>query len=84
MQRSHKKLVFDDKNIRNEKIKTLETKEEIIKLATKAELKADKIVQLQTYDRSAFVGQSYFTNDGGQLYIIFQPIYKTITKFLVL
>ena len=26
-----------------------------------------------------FVGQSYFNNDGGQLYLIFQPIYKTIT-----
>ena len=31
-----------------------------------------------------FVGQSYFNNDGAQLYLNFQPIYKTITTFSVL
>ena len=58
-------------------MKTLKTKEEIKPLATKAELKAeqDKIVKLQTYDSSLFIGQSYFSNDGAQLYLIFQPIY---------
>ena len=67
----------------NEKIKTLATKEEIKKLATKAELKAEqgKIVKFQTYDSSLFIGQSYFNNDGAQLYLIFQPIYETITTF---
>ena len=39
---------------------------------TKAELKTeqDKIVKLQTYDLSFFIGQSYFFNDGAQLYLI--------------
>ena len=71
----------------NEKIKTLAIKEEILTLATKAELKAeqDKIVKLQTYDLSLFIGQSYFNNDGTQLYLIFQPIStKLLQYFLVL
>ena len=44
----------------NEKIKILATKEEIKRLATKAELRAEqgKIVKLQTYDLSLFIGQS--------------------------
>ena len=42
----------------NELIKTLATKEEIKILARKAELKAeqDKIVKLQAYDLSLFIG----------------------------
>ena len=65
------------------KIKTLARKEETKALATKAELKVkqDKIVKLQTYDLSLVIGQSYFVNDGPQLYIVFQPIQKTITTF---
>ena len=39
------------------------------------------MVKLQTYDLSLFTGQSYFNNDGAQLYLIFQPSYKTITIF---
>ena len=76
---TQKKLV--NESYLNEKIKTLETKEELKTLATKAELKAeqDKIVKLQTYDLSLFIGQSCFNNDGAQLYLIFQPTYKTIT-----
>ena len=54
-----------------EKIKTLTTK-------LKAELKAEQ-VKLQTCDLSLFIGQSYFNNDGTQLYLRFQPIYKIIT-----
>ena len=44
----------------NEKIETLATKEEITKLATKTELKANqgKIIKFQTYDLSLFIGQS--------------------------
>ena len=44
----------------NEKIKTA-IKEERNQLARKAELKAeqDKIVKIQTYDLSLFIGQSY-------------------------
>ena len=37
--------------------------------------------KLQTFDSSIFIGQSYFNNDGAQLFLIFQPIYKTITMF---
>ena len=42
----------------NEKIETLATKEEIKKLPRKAESKAehDKIVKLQTYNLSLFMG----------------------------
>ena len=67
----------------NKKIKTSAPKEEVKTLATKAELKAeqDKIVKLKTYDLNLFIGQSYFDNDGGQLYLIIQQIYKTITIF---
>ena len=69
----------------DEKIRTLSTipKEEIETLATKVELKAEqnKIVRLQTNDKSLFIGQSYFKNDGSQNHLIFQPIYKTITTF---
>ena len=67
----------------NETIKTLTTKEEIKTLATASELKTEqeKIVKLQAYDSSLVIGQSYYNNDGAQLYLIFQPIYKTITIF---
>ena len=33
-----------------------------------------KLVKLQTYDLSLFIGQSYFINDGTQLYLILQPV----------
>ena len=61
----------------DEKIKALATKEEIKTLATKAELKVeqDKIVKLQTYGLSLFIGQSYFGYDGTQNYLVFQPLY---------
>ena len=53
----------------NEKIKISTRKEKIKKIATKTELNAeqDKIVKLQIYDSSLFIGQSYFVNDGAQL-----------------
>ena len=67
----------------NEKIETLATKEKMKTLAKKTELKAkqDKIVKAQTYDLSIFIDQSYFNNDGAQIYLAFQQIYKTITTF---
>ena len=67
----------------NETIKTLATKEEIKTLAAKVELKeeGDKIVKLQTYDLSPFIGQSHLNNDGSQNYLVFQPIQKTTTTF---
>ena len=66
----------------NVKIKTLATKEEMKKLATKAKLKAerDEIIKLQTYDLSLFIGESYFVNDGAQLFIILQPLYSTLKR----
>ena len=42
--------------------------------------KQDKIVKLQTYNLSLFIGQSYFFNDGSQNFFIFQPILNTFTK----
>ena len=48
---------------------------------TKHVLVENELKKLQTFDSSLFIGQSYFNNDGGQLYLIFQPIYKTITIF---
>ena len=35
----------------------------------------------KTFELRIFIGQGYFNNDGAQLYLIFQPIYKTITTF---
>ena len=66
----------------NGKIKALATKEEIKKSASKTDLKAeqDKIVQLQIYDLSLFIDQSYFVNDGAQLYLILQPAYYTLKR----
>ena len=50
------------------------------KLAAKAELKAeqDKLVKLQTYDLSLFIGQRYFNNIWAQLSLIHQPVYYTL------
>ena len=71
---SGKKLV--NKSGLNEMI--LATKEK--KIETKAELKAeqDKTVKLQTYDLSHIIGQSYFVNDGTQLYVILQLLYHNL------
>ena len=63
----------------NEMIKTLATNEEIKTSESKAE--QDEIAKLQIFDSSLFIGQSYFDNDGIQLYLVFQPTYKTITAF---
>ena len=43
----------------------------------------DKIEKLQTCDSILFIGQSYFFNDGAQLYLIFQPLcytFKTLSN----
>ena len=52
-------------------MKKVATKEEIKQLAAKAKLKVEqgKIKNFQTYDLSLFIGQSYFVNDGAQLYL---------------
>ena len=56
-------------------------KEEIKIVATELKTEQDKIVNLQTYDVSFFIGQSYFINDGSHNYLVFQAIYKTIITF---
>ena len=58
------------------------TKKGIKKLAAKAQLKPEqnKIVKLQNHDLSLFIGQSYYVNDGAQLYLILQPLYYTLKR----
>ena len=34
--------------------------------------------KLQTFESSLFIGQKYFNNDGGQLYLPFQLLYYTL------
>ena len=68
------KTDFDDK------MKSLNKKNTSNK--TKYVLVENEFKKLQTFDSSLFIIQSYFNNDGVQLpYLIFQPIYKTITTF---
>ena len=68
-----KKTDFDDK------LKNLNKK--VTSNKTKHLLVENEFKKLQTFDSSLFIGQSYFNNDGAQLYLIFQPIYKTISIF---
>ena len=41
----------------------------------------NELKKLQAFHSSLFIGQSYFNNDRAQLYLIFQPICKTISTF---
>ena len=34
----------------------------------------------KTYDSSLFISQSYFFNDGAQLYLIYQTLYHTLKR----
>ena len=70
---SQKKSDFDDK------LKNLNKK--LTSNKTKHLLVENEFKKLQTFDSNVFIGQSYFNNDGTQLYLIFQPIYKTISTF---
>ena len=72
MQRSKK--VINEFDI-SEFIKNTDLHGKTTKFVTKGELRAekDKIVKLQT---SLFIGQSYFTNDESQNFLIFQPIFS--------
>ena len=49
---------------------------------TKAKLKdeKDKIVKLQEFNLSYFRGKSHFKDDGTQLYLVAQPIYRYIKR----
>ena len=68
-----KKTDFDDKlkNL-NKNVTSNKTKH----LVDEKELKT-----LQTFDSSLFIGQCYFNNDGAQVYLTLQPIYKAISTF---
>ena len=35
---------------------------------------------MQTYDSSLFVGQSYYSSDEAQLYLIFQPLHYAFKR----
>ena len=41
----------------------------------------NELKKIQTFDSSPFIGQNYFNNDGAQLFLTFQPIFKTIATF---
>ena len=40
----------------------------------------NELKQLQAFDSSLFIGQSYFNNNGAQLYLIRQPLYYTLKR----
>ena len=63
----------------NDKLKNLNKK--VTSNKTKHWLVEIEFKKPQKFDSSLFIGQSYFNNDGPQLHLIFQPIYKTITTF---
>ena len=48
---------------------------------TKHLLVENELKKLKTFDLDLFISQSYFNSDGVQLFLIFQPILKTITTF---
>ena len=49
-------------------------------IETELKSEQDKVVKLETLDLSIFFGQSYFVNDGAQLYLIFQRFYCTLKR----
>ena len=63
----------------HEKLKDLNKK--VTSNKTKHLLVKNEVKELQTFDSSLFIGQSYFNNDGAQLLLIFQPTFKTISTF---
>ena len=70
---------FVDKTDFDDKLKNLNKK--VTSNKTKHVLVAIELKNLQTFDSSLFTGQSYFNNGGAQCFLIFQPIYKTISAF---
>ena len=57
----------------------------LVKLATKAELKAeqDKIVKIQTFDSSYFRRKCHFYNDGMQSYLVFSQSINILKRLLI-
>ena len=70
---------FVNKTDFDDKLKNLNKK--ITSDKTKHVLVRNELKNLQTIDSSLFIVKSYFNNKGSQLYLIFKPIYKTITTF---
>ena len=58
--------------------------DKVATLVTKAELKAeqDKIIKLDAFDSSYFRGKSHFENDGSQICLVFQPMYRYFEKIV--
>ena len=67
-----KKTDFD------EKLKNLNKK--ISSNKTKHVVAENELKRLQTFDSSLFISQSYFNNDGAQVYLILQSLYYTLKR----
>ena len=70
---------FVDKTDFDEKMRNLNKK--ITSNKTKHLVVENEFKELQIFDSNLFNGQSYFNNDGTQIFLIFQPIYKTISPY---
>ena len=47
---------------------------------TKHVLVENEFKKLQTFDSNLFISQSYFNNNGAQIYLILQPLYYTLKR----
>ena len=68
-----KETDFDDKPKNLDK-KVTSSKSKHVPVENELKKIQDKIEKSQTYDSSLFIGQSYFFNDGAQLFLIFQTL----------
>ena len=75
----HDVATFVNKTDSDDKLRNLNKK--FTSNKTKHLLVENEFKKLQTFHSSFFIGQNDFNNDGAQLYLIFQPIYKTIITF---
>ena len=72
-------LILYDK-LKNLNKKVTSNKSKHLLVEHKLKKLQDKIEKLQIYDSSLFIGQSYFFNDGVQLYLIFRRLCYTLKK----
>ena len=75
-----KQATFVNKKYFDYQLKNFDKK--ITSKKTKHARVENEFKKLKTFDSSLFIGQSYFNNDGAQLYLIFHPVYKPITTDL--
>ena len=47
---------------------------------TKHVLVENEFKKLQTFDSNLFISQSYFNNNGAQIYLILQPLYYILKR----